>query len=146
LRPWLTLEPPFPTALFGDQASHYGIHRQWTELAYWYPSRSGPVGISDGNLSDSTRVFMDGHVLNFTGVGELDAGACFTQDTFATDAPGAQLDATSFLLHMRDHGETHSYMLNKPFWKTWWAYKQYFSKLNPGRKDPDPPATAPIVH
>jgi hypothetical protein len=144
---WLALEPPFPIGLLGDINSHYGIHRQWTELAYWYPSRSAPVGISDGMLTDQTVVFKDSnHVLNFTGVGELDAGACFTQDTFASDAPGAQVDAVSFLLNLGAHSETHSYMLDKPFWQTWWAYKQYFSKLDQGRKDPDPPATAPAIH
>jgi hypothetical protein len=98
-------------------------------------------------LTDQTVVFKDSnHVLNFTGVGELDAGACFTQDTFASDAPGAQVDAVSFLLNLGAHSETHSYMLDKPFWQTWWAYKQYFSKLDQGRKDPDPPATAPAIH
>jgi hypothetical protein len=144
---WLNLEPPFPSVLLGDFNSHYGIHRQWTELAYWYPAGSAPVGVSDGNLTDQTVVFKDGnHVLNFTGVGELDSGACFTQDTFATDAPGAQLDAISFLTGLGSHTETHSYMLDKPFWQTWWAYKQYFFKLDQGRKDPDPAVNAPAIH
>jgi hypothetical protein len=137
---WLTLEPPFPVDLLGDINSHYGIHRQWSELAYWYPSRSAPAGISDGG---TTKVFADGHTLDFTGVGELDAGeVCFSQDSINSDT-----DTVSFLIHLGDNTDTHSYMLDKPFWQTWWAYKQYFAVLDsPDRTDPDPPAKAPNIH
>jgi hypothetical protein len=144
---WLNLEPPFPASLLGDSASHYGIHRQWTELAYWYPARSGPVGISNGRLSDGTNVFGDAQTLDLTAVGEPDAGQqCFIQDTFSTDTAGSISDAVSFLFSLGSHTETHSYMIDKPFWQTWPAYKQYFSKLDQGRKDPDPPVNMPPAH
>ncbi len=144
---WLTLEPPFPVNLLGDINSRYGIHRQWAELAYWYPSRSAPVGISGGILSDGTKVFAPDHALDFTAVGEPDSGPCFSQakPPAPQDAVSAGATALEFLVNLRLHTDTHSYMLDKPFWQTWWAYKQYFSKLDApqNRKDPDPPATAP---
>jgi hypothetical protein len=106
-----------------------GIHRQWTELAYWYPARSGPVGNSDyGTIFTASN---NADSLDLTVEGKLKTGTCSDQKTFTDSLSGlGQLTTT-----LGNHIETHGFMLVKPLFEVWPAYKKYLGRL--GDADPD---------